>query len=136
MLRKIAAAVVSFGASVSGVVLAISVAFDGWSQLTPSRALGFLGLAALVTAGYGITLWLAREHFRPDARLGGRRDAIAGVLAMVLLLVASIATQGAPPALRLALCLASGAGSAFLAHFPWLQRAGTKSPVAAVQADV
>jgi hypothetical protein len=135
MFRKLATAVLSFGASVSGVMLAISVVFDGWSQLTPSRALGFLGLGALVTAGYALSLWLARAHFRPDARLGGRRDAIAGVLAIVLLLAASIATQGAHPAVRLAFCLAAGAASALLAHFPWLQRAKTESPVEAVHAD-
>ena len=135
MLKRIATAVLSFGVSMSAVALGISVAFDGWSQLTPARAAGILGLATVVAAGYGVTLWLARHHFRSDARLGGRRDAISGVLAIVLLLVASIGTQGAPVALRLALCLVSGAVSALLAHFPWLQRAATHAPVETVQAD-
>ena len=135
MLKRIAHAVSRFGVSMGVVALGISVAFDGWAQLTPARAAGILGLATIVAAGYGCTLWLVRHHFRPDARLGGRRDAIAGVLGIVLLLVASIATQGAPVALRLALCIVSGAASALLAHFPWLQRTATHSPVETVQAD-
>ena len=135
MSRKIAAAVLSFGAGMSGVALAISAAFDGWSQLTPSRASGILGLAAVAAGGYGLTLWLLRNHFRSDARLGGRRDAIAGVLAIVLLFVASIGTQGAPIGLRLALCVACGAASTLLAHFPWLQRAGTHSRAESIRAD-
>jgi hypothetical protein len=133
--RKIASAVVTFGVSMSAIALALFVAFDGPSQLTGQRTLGIFGLTALGSVGYGASLVLARNHFRPDARVGGRRDAIAGILAIVLLIAVSVISQGAPPALRFALCLGSGAVAALAAHFPWLQRASTPSQVDSVPAD-
>jgi hypothetical protein len=121
-LRNIATAILGFSASMGALALGLLVAFDGIAQLNLDRTLGVLGLTAATASGYGLSLWLARRRFRADAQLGGRRDLVAGALAVVLLLAASVATQGAPLPLRLTLCLASGVLAAMAAHLPWLQR--------------
>jgi hypothetical protein len=127
-LRRVVGAAVRCWASTGTIAFALLAVFNGPAALTGRRSLGILGLSALLTAGYGATLWLGRQHLRDDAHIGSRRDLIAGFLAIVLLLAGSVLTQGASTATVLALCLLAGVISAMLMYFPWLQRHRSTQP--------
>ena len=121
-LRRIAGAAVRCWLSTAVIGLGLSVVFDGRNALTWDLVRGIVSLTTLLTGGYGLTLFLARRHFREDANVGGRRDLIAGFLAIVLLGAASTLTQGTTPVVRLTLTFLSGTVSALLMYFPWFQR--------------
>jgi hypothetical protein len=131
--RKLLSAVAKFAISVSTVGVTLFVAFDGMTVDSFVRSAGLLGFAGIAGVGYGLALWVARRHLRADAQVGGRRDLIAGILAIVLILAASTVTQGAAVALRFTIILLSGTLSAVLMYFPWFQRQPEDVEVEAVQ---
>jgi len=134
--RKLLHAAFAFFAGMSSVGMGLFVAFAGFTADSLSRSTGLIGFAGIAAIGYCGALLAARPNLRPDAGVGGRRDIISGILAIVLVLVGSIATQGAPLALRFSIILLAGALSALLMYFPWLQRqrANLDAPAAAADA--
>lgn len=119
--RILLAAVPRFALSMVSIAIGILVAFDGVSP-GGLPIFGVSGLAGLATVGYALTLWTARKHLRADAGIGGRRDLVAGGFAIILLVMASILTQGVQPAARMALSSLSGVVSAVAMYFPWFER--------------
>ena len=133
--HKLLGAVARFVLSMSAIGIGLFLALEGPSVDSLVRSVGLVGFAGISGAGYGLALGLVRSHLRPDAQVGGRRDLIAGILAIVLTLAGSAVTQGASPILQFSIILLSGILSAVLMYFPWFQRQPVKAAVEAVAAD-
>ena len=121
-LRTLLKAAGLFGLTTAVVASGVLVVFDGVIHPSLDLALRILGINALAAIGYALLLLLARHNFRSDARIGGRRDAVAGAFAMALVVLGSTLTQGGGIPAIVAVCLLSGVLGAIIAHFPWLQR--------------
>lgn len=134
-LKRLLAAALLCTLGMSLIGLGIFLAFDGVSADSFVRAGRFAGLTAVAGVGYGLTLWAARRNMRSDAGIGGRRDLIAGVLAVVVVFALSVLTQGAPAAARFAMVFVSGIVSALAMYFPWFQRQAATERVESAAAD-
>ena len=81
---------------------------------------GFLGIAATLTAGFGLGLFGLRRWLYPDANVSGRRSFIAGLMAPFALFIGATGAQSWNVLLLPVLLILVGMILALGMYFAWL----------------